>query len=74
MNLFSRILKIKTPRKTSLYHFSLLALLPLVKGVAPSPDRKMIKFLTFDDLFPPLRHSRKNSYYSDDGYDVFPPK
>ena len=44
----------------SFYHFSLekLALLPLVKEVAPSPDGKMIKLLTFDNLFPLLRHSR----------------
>ena len=35
-----------------------LALLPLVKEVTPSTDRKMIKFLTFDNLFPLLRHSR----------------
>ena len=41
-------------------HFSLekLALLPLVKEVTPSPDRKMIKLVTFDILFPSLRHSR----------------
>ena len=47
---FSRILKIETPRKASFYHFSRekLALLPLVKEVTPSLDRKMIKLLTFD--------------------------
>ena len=33
-----------------------LALLPLVK-VTPSSNRRMIKLLTFDNLFPPLRHS-----------------
>ena len=56
----SRILKIYTPRRASFHHLSLenLALLPLVKGVKPSPDRKMLKLLTFDNLFPPLRHSR----------------
>ena len=39
--------------KASFYHFSLetLALLPLVKKVTPSPDRKTIKLLTFDNLF-----------------------
>ena len=44
-------------------HFSLekLALLSLVKEVTPSPDRKMIKLLTFDILFSPTRHSRENS-------------
>ena len=31
-----------------------LALLPLVKEVTPSPDRQVIKLLTFDNLFPPL--------------------
>ena len=29
-----------------------------MKEVEPWPDRKMIQLLTFDDLFPPLRHSR----------------
>ena len=45
---FSRILKISSSRKASFYHFSLkkFALLPLVKEVTPSPDRKMIKLLT----------------------------
>ena len=27
----------------------------ILKKVKPSSDRKMIKHLTFDDLFPPLR-------------------
>lgn len=27
----------------------------ILKKVKPSSDRKMIKLLTFDDLFPPLR-------------------
>ena len=30
--------------------------------VKPSPGRKMIKLLTYDHLFPPLRHSGWNSY------------
>ena len=30
----------------------------ILKEVKPSPDGKMIKLLTFDNLFPPLRHSR----------------
>ena len=34
-----------------------LALLSLLEEVKPSPDRKIIKLLTFDNLFPP-RHSR----------------
>ena len=47
-----------TSRKASFYHFSRekLALLSLVKEVIPSADCKMIKLLTFDNLFPPLRH------------------
>ena len=46
--------------KASFCNFSQgkLALLPLVKEVTPPPDRKMIKLLTFDDLFSPLRRSR----------------
>ena len=47
-------------RKASLY-FDLPekpALLSLLKEVKPSPDRKMLKLLTFDNLFPPPRHSR----------------
>ena len=60
LKVFLRILKTKTPRKASFYHFSLkkLALLTSMKKVTPSRDRKMIKLLTFDNLFPPLRHSR----------------
>ena len=52
--------KIKTPRKASFYFFSLKKLvgLFLLKEVKPTSDRKMIKLLTFDNLFPPLRHSR----------------
>ena len=52
LQVFSRILKIYTPRKASFYHFSLekLARLPLVKEVTPSTDRKMIKLLTFDNF------------------------
>ena len=50
-------------RKASFYDFSLekLALLSLVKEVTRSLNRKMIKLLTFDILFSPPRHSRKNS-------------
>ena len=57
---FSRILKIYTPQKASFYHFSLerLALLSLVKEVTLYPDRKMLKLLTLDILFLPLRLSR----------------
>ena len=34
-----------------------LALFSLLKEGNPSPNRKMIKLLTFDNFFPPLRHS-----------------
>ena len=34
-----------------------LALLFLLKEVKPSPNRKMIKLLTFNNLFLPLQHS-----------------
>ena len=34
----------------------------------------MIKLLSFDNLFPLLRHSRANWSANDDGYHVFPPK
>ena len=30
----------------------------ILKEVKPLPDSEMIKLLTFDNLFPPLRHSR----------------
>ena len=30
----------------------------ILKGLKPSPDSRMMKFLTFDNLFPPQRHSR----------------
>ena len=48
-------------RKASLYFFSSikLALLSLLKELKPSPDSKMIKLLTFDNLFLPLRFSLK---------------
>ena len=39
-----------------------LARLFLLKEVKPSPDRKMLKPLSFENLFPPLRYSRLNSF------------
>ena len=61
LKFFSCILKLKTPRKASFFHFSQekLRRLPLVIEVTPSPDHKMIKLLTFDNWFLPLRHSLK---------------
>ena len=62
LNFFSPILKkIDAPKSFIVpFFFSLenIALLYLLKEVKPSVDRKMIKLLTFDNLFPPLRHSR----------------
>ena len=60
---FARIIKkIDTPA-ASFYVFSpaRLTWLFLLKQVKPSPDRKMVTLLAFDNLFPPLRHSRKKS-------------
>ena len=60
LQFFSRILKKQTPRKASLYFFSLekIALLSILKQMKLSLDRKMIKPLIFDNSFPPLRRSR----------------
>ena len=58
---FSRIVKkkIDTPEFfIVLFSAEKLALLSLLKEVEPSPDCKMLKLLTFDKLFPPLRHFR----------------
>ena len=38
-----------------------LELLSLWKEVMPSSNRKMIKLVTFENLFLPLRRSRQNS-------------
>ena len=50
----------KKSETSSSYFFSLetLALSSLLKEVELSPDCKMLKRLTFDNLFPPLRRSR----------------
>ena len=55
----SCILTKRKPQKAPLYIFSLekLALLSILKEAKPSPDRKMVKLLTFDTSFLPLRHS-----------------
>ena len=59
---FGRVLK-KGTRKASFNFFSpkKLVRLFLLKEVKPSPDRKMIKLLTFGKIFPPLLHSRYKS-------------
>ena len=40
------------------FHQKTLVRFLILKEVKPSPDRKMIKLLAVDNLFPPLRHSR----------------
>ena len=63
LNFFRAFSKNRHPGKLhcTLYSPEKLALLALLKEVQPSPHRKMIKLLTFDDLFQPLQHSRENS-------------
>ena len=61
---FLRVLKKKKkkrhPEKLRFTFFWLKKLIRLfiLKEVKLSPDSKMRKLLTFDNLFPPLRHSR----------------
>ena len=57
--IFSFILKKKTPRKALLSFFirKVSTVFFSLKEVKPSPDRKMAKLLTFENLFLPLRHS-----------------
>ena len=60
LKLFVRVLK-KDTRQASFY-FSFppkkLVRLSILNEVTSSPDDKIIKLLTFNNLFPPLRHSR----------------
>ena len=60
LTVFSHLFKRQTPRNSSLYFFSpeKLALLSLLKEVKPCTECKMLKLLTFDNLFPSLQHSR----------------
>ena len=58
---FLRVLpKKRQPGKLHFTFFSpkKLPRLFILKEVKPSPDSKMIKLLTFDNVLPPLRHSR----------------
>ena len=59
-DLFAYSQKIDSPESFIFYHFlrEKLALFPLVKEVTSSPGCKMIKLLTFDNLFLPLQYSR----------------
>ena len=64
LKVLAHVLKKKdTPGKLHLTFFQpkKLVWLFILKEVKPSPDSKMIKLLTFDNLFSPLRHSRLNS-------------
>ena len=61
LKVLARVLKKKRhPRKTSFNFFSAKTLvwLFIMKEVKPFPDSKMIKLLTVDNLFSPLRYSR----------------
>ena len=59
LKFFTHVLKKDTPESfTSLFSPKKFARLFILKKVKPSPDRKLIKLLTFDNLFPPLRYSR----------------
>ena len=57
---FVRILKKGHPESFILLFFppKKLVRLSILNQVKSSPDGKMIKLLTFNNLFPPLRHSR----------------
>ena len=65
LKVFARVVKKKRlPEKLHFPFFFVtkkLVRLFILKGVKPSPDSKMIKFLTIDNLFAALRHSRENS-------------
>ena len=61
LKVFAHVLKKRhTPLESFIFLFftKKLVLLFILKEVKPSPDNKMIKLLTFDNLFSPLRHSR----------------
>ena len=60
VKVFVRILKKGHPESFILLFFppKKLVRLSILNQVKSSPDCKMIKFLTFNNLFPPLRHSR----------------
>ena len=58
---FARVFKRRHPGKPHVAFFFFpdkLLLLFMLKKIKPSADSKMIKLLLFDNLFPPLRHSR----------------
>ena len=66
LRVFARVVKKRDSRESFIKFFLFfvtkkLVRLFILKGVKPSPDSKMIKFLTIDNLFAALRHSRENS-------------
>ena len=63
IKVFSRILKNRQPGKLHCTFFApeKLQLLSVLMEIKTSPKGKKIKVMTFDNLFPPLQHSRKNS-------------
>ena len=59
LNVFVRVLRKDTQESfILLVSPKKLVRLFVLKVVKPSPDGKMIKLLTCDNLLPPLRHSR----------------
>ena len=61
LKVFARVLKNRHPGKLHFpffFHQKELIRLFILKEVKPSPDRKVKELLTFDKLFPPLRHAR----------------
>ena len=57
---FMHVPQKETPQKASFYVFSARKLVQIIilNEVKPSPYSKMIKLLTFNNLFLPLQHSR----------------
>ena len=62
LKVFARVLKNRHSGKLHFpfffFHQKKLIRLFILKEVKPSPDRKVKELLTFDKLFPPLRHAR----------------
>ena len=62
LRVFARFLRQNDTPETYMYILLFvpkkLVRLFILKEVKPTPDSRMIKRLTFGNLFPPLRHSR----------------
>ena len=62
--------KIDTPENSIvLFSSEKLARSFLLKEVKPFFDHKIIKFLTADTLFPPVRHFRQNLFEDENNYE-----